>query len=113
MELDEFMRFVEGQKHLGGADTDDTDTVEAFVALGGKVRTSSSVSSCNAAYYISLVQVWTVHIRKAAAVQADRSGKVLIEKLRNTIKVGFGPVCQITVWSEILSILSNAAWSAA
>lgn len=37
MELDEFLRFVEGQKHLGGADTDDTDTVEAFVALGGKV----------------------------------------------------------------------------
>ncbi|DBB05902.1 TPA: hypothetical protein ACH3X3_009902 [Trebouxia sp. C0006] len=53
IDLDEFLRLVESQKQVGGADADDTDTVEAFVALGGK---------------------------------ADRSGKVLIEKLRNTIK---------------------------
>ncbi|DBA72391.1 hypothetical protein WJX79_001618 [Trebouxia sp. C0005] len=53
IDLDDFLRLVESQKQMGGADTDDTDTVEAFVALGGK---------------------------------ADRSGKVLIEKLRNTIK---------------------------
>ena len=103
MELDEFLRFVEGQKHLGAADTDDTDTVEAFVALGGKVRTSSSVSSCNVACYTSLVNlVQAVHIRQAAAVQADRSGKVLIEKLRNTIKVGFGSFCQITVQAALI-----------
>ncbi len=37
IDLDEFLRIVESQKQVGGADTDDTDTVEAFVALGGKV----------------------------------------------------------------------------
>ena len=37
IDLDEFLRLVESQKQVGGADTDDTDTVEAFVALGGKV----------------------------------------------------------------------------
>ena len=36
--VDDFVRLVEGLKQLHAADTDDTDTVEAFVALGGKVR---------------------------------------------------------------------------
>lgn len=35
--MEDFMRLVESKKHLSAADTDDTDTVEAFVALGGKV----------------------------------------------------------------------------
>lgn len=49
--------------------------------------------------------LWAVHIREAAAVQADRSGKVLIEKLRNTIKVGFVIKSLFRqLWSEILSM---------
>ncbi|KAL3144444.1 hypothetical protein ABBQ32_004189 [Trebouxia sp. C0010 RCD-2024] len=51
--LEDVLRLLESRKQHSAADTDDTDTVEAFVALGGK---------------------------------ADRSGKVLVEKLRNTIK---------------------------
>lgn len=36
--LEDVLRLVENLKQLSAADTDDTDTVEAFVALGGKVR---------------------------------------------------------------------------
>ena len=36
IDLEDFLRLVESQK-IGAAETDDTDTVEAFVALGGKV----------------------------------------------------------------------------
>lgn len=35
--LEDVLRLVENLKQLSAADTDDTDTVEAFVALGGKV----------------------------------------------------------------------------
>lgn len=53
--------------------------------------------------------LWAVHIREAAAVQADRSGKVLIEKLRNTIKVGLGPCHQITVQAALVRYLEHEA----
>ena len=35
--VEDFLRLVESNKQQAAADTDDTDTVEAFVALGGKV----------------------------------------------------------------------------
>lgn len=38
--LEDVLRLVENLKQLSAADTDDTDTVEAFVALGGKVSSS-------------------------------------------------------------------------
>lgn len=37
--LEDVLRLVESKKQLSTADSDDTDTVEAFVALGGKVST--------------------------------------------------------------------------
>ena len=39
--LEDVLRLVENLKQLSAADTDDTDTVEAFVALGGKVSSSN------------------------------------------------------------------------
>lgn len=38
--LEDVLRLVENLKQLSAADTDDTDTVEAFVALGGKVSST-------------------------------------------------------------------------
>ena len=76
--VEDFVRLVEGLKQLHAADTDDTDTVEAFVALGGKVRQP----------FCYLLQIlWHIASCASFTLQADRSGKVLIEKLRNTIKV--------------------------
>lgn len=77
LDFDRFLKIVQGQKETNTAVVDDTDTVEAFVALGGKVK------PC----------MWfTVSLHFAAEhvvvdMQADRSGKVLIDKLRATIKV--------------------------
>lgn len=39
--LEDVLRLVENLKQLSAADTDDTDTVEAFVALGGKVSSTN------------------------------------------------------------------------
>lgn len=72
------MRLVESRKQLSAADTDDTDTVEAFVALGGKV-----CSVLAAGTTIGLPGL----MHTVCTLQGDRSGKVLVEKLRNTIKV--------------------------
>ena len=41
--LEDVLRLVENLKQLSAADTDDTDTVEAFVALGGKVSSSDGL----------------------------------------------------------------------
>ena len=73
------LRLVESRKQLSAADTDDTDTVEAFVALGGKV--SSKLTPV-----FSEASSRPEH-NAFNGLQADRSGKVLVEKLRNTIKV--------------------------
>lgn len=37
LDFDRFLKIVQGQKETNTAVVDDTDTVEAFVALGGKV----------------------------------------------------------------------------
>lgn len=38
LDFDKFLKIVQGQRDTNIAVVDDTDTVEAFVALGGKVR---------------------------------------------------------------------------
>ena len=39
------LRLLESRKQHSAADTDDTDTVEAFVALGGKVSSMLTTST--------------------------------------------------------------------
>lgn len=38
LDFDSFLKVVQGQRETSTAVVDDTDTVEAFVALGGKVQ---------------------------------------------------------------------------
>lgn len=46
--LEDVLRLVESKKQLSTADSDDTDTVEAFVALGGKVSTMLTANTAAA-----------------------------------------------------------------
>lgn len=43
--LEDVLRLLESRKQHSAADTDDTDTVEAFVALGGKVSSMLTTST--------------------------------------------------------------------
>lgn len=78
LDVHKFMKLVQDRKEMSTAVVDDTDTVEAFVALGGKVGSLSQFDW----HKMRRFQSSLTHLS-----QADRSGKVLIEKLRNTIKV--------------------------
>lgn len=55
--LEDVLRLVENLKQLSAADTDDTDTVEAFVALGGKVSSIDMPSDTQPACILDSLSV--------------------------------------------------------
>lgn len=102
IEYSEFLTIIERQKAAQAGAEADADTVEAFVALGGKVRcpwrplcTSSLGRGAALGPGLQSSKAGLNSLQRAGArsasawrwlfLQADRSGCVSVEKLRRTI----------------------------
>ena len=93
IDFKEFLSVIEKQKSEEATQNDETSTVEAFVALGGKVcvRVLPLSTFDRRLWENGLQSSSPRFLNISLGLQADKSGVISVERLMNTIKVSCAP----------------------